>query len=118
MHHMDTKHLSHFIKHKCTLGNLLPENELMTMTMSKLISSIEENLLTILNRIHDCSGCILNQCSQWLHSCFMFNNREIFQQLGDMFLMLANVDFLISIFFNRVDCTCEHILCNINIETI
>lgn len=116
IHHMYTKQLPYLIKNQCTVAKTPPELELVLT--SKLFFAIEKNVLTILNRIYECHACIFNQHSKTLHSCFLFNNREKFQQLGDMVLMLVNLDFVVSMFSNEVDYISEHFLCNINVETI
>lgn len=113
---MYNKQLPYLIKNKCAISNIPPEKEHDLIT--KLSLSIEKNLLTILNRIYECNGCIFKQHSQSLHQCFLFNNREKFQQLGDMMLMLVDLDFVSSMFYNEVYCISQHFLCSINVETI
>lgn len=85
---------------------------------SKLISCIENNVLTIINRLYECAGCIFRHASQSLHPCFAFNNREKFNELGEALLMLIDFDLVISTFLNEVDCVSEKFLNNIHIETI
>lgn len=92
---MHAKHSPYLIKQKCTFGNVPPENELVSL--SKLISIIEDNLLIVLNRIYECSHCILNQYSHSVHPCFMFNIRENFQKWRDIVLMIVKLDSIVSL---------------------
>lgn len=116
LQHMYTNCLKRLIKQKCRLGYISPEIE--SALFSKLIMCIENNVLTILNQIYECIGCIFAHESRSLHTCFTFNNREKFNQLGDMILMLVNFEHVVSEFSKAVECISENFLCTIHVENI
>lgn len=116
LHHMYTKQIPSLIKQKCAVRKLPAESE--SHLHSKLITCIENNMVTLLNRLYECSGCALRHASESLHVCCVFNNREKFNQLGEALLMLIDFDFVISTFLNGVDCVSEKFLFNIHVETI
>lgn len=116
LHHMYIKQISFLIKQKCAVTKLSAENE--SLLHSKLITCLENNVMTLLSRLYECSGCVFRHATQSLYSCCAFNNRGTFNQLGEALSMLIYFDFVISTFLNRVDCVSEKFLFNIHVETI
>lgn len=114
IYQMYNERLPIVIKNKCKISKLSIEND----AMSKLMLCIEKNIVDILNRIYECHGCIVMHASQSLHACLMFNNLEKFQQLGDMILMLVDLNLVGSMFCNEVANVSEEFLSTINMETI
>lgn len=115
--HMYGKHLPYLIKRNCIVKEMTQEETLVIL--KTLYNCIEENLVTILNRIYECYACISGEnCAKSLHPCTVLNNREKCQQLGINILMLVNLDFVLNTFTNRIEYISELFLNNLNVENI
>lgn len=113
---MYANYLPPLSKQKFTLDYLPTEN--VFALFLKLITCVENNVLTILNKIYECTGYLFGHECQSLYSCFVFNNREKLNQLRDKILMLVNFQYVVSMFLSGVERVNENIFCSINVETI
>lgn len=109
--------LTYFIKREAKIIHTLTFEEEENY-MCYIVKCVEEEIMKCFKKVLECSGCILNHPSQFLHSCITLTNQEKLSILGDTIFLLVNMEAIALNFVNHVHCVSESFVNNISIPYI